>query len=118
VHGRELWRSDGTEAGTLLLEDLEPGLGGSSPEGLVGHGTRLFFSADTTGRGREPWTHDGSIGGATPLDEIAPGPASSSPGLFVRSGWDLFFAADDGVTGRELWALPFRPPGRCGPSAL
>ncbi|MFY0563985.1 ELWxxDGT repeat protein [Archangium lansingense] len=118
VHGRELWRSDGTESGTLLLEDFELGPVGSSPEGLVGHGTRLFFSADTTGRGREPWMHDGGIDGATPLDEIAPGPASSSPGIFVRSGWDLFFAADDGVTGRELWALPFRPPGRCGPPAL
>jgi ELWxxDGT repeat protein len=25
VHGRELWTSDGTEAGTVLVKDIKPG---------------------------------------------------------------------------------------------
>ena len=34
-HGRELWRSDGTQAGTWLIEDLVPGTGSSMPVGAV-----------------------------------------------------------------------------------
>ena len=30
--GIELWRSDGTGAGTFLIKDIEPGTGGSTPE--------------------------------------------------------------------------------------
>ena len=25
THGRELWKSDGTEAGTVLVKDIDPG---------------------------------------------------------------------------------------------
>ena len=27
IHGRELWKSDGTEAGTVLVKDIDPGDG-------------------------------------------------------------------------------------------
>ena len=27
IHGRELWKSDGTEAGTVLVKDIDPGAG-------------------------------------------------------------------------------------------
>ena len=26
MHGEELWRSDGTEAGTLMIKDVNPGV--------------------------------------------------------------------------------------------
>jgi ELWxxDGT repeat protein len=29
-HGAELWKSDGTEGGTVLVKDIEPGNGGIS----------------------------------------------------------------------------------------
>lgn len=35
VHGTELWRSDGANAGTYLLRDIEPGSEGSNPEWLI-----------------------------------------------------------------------------------
>ena len=31
VNGNELWKSDGTEAGTVLVKDINPGSGSSSP---------------------------------------------------------------------------------------
>ena len=31
-HGTELWKSDGTAAGTVLVKDIRPGAGGSYPE--------------------------------------------------------------------------------------
>ena len=31
MHGVELWKSDGTAAGTVLVKDINPGSGGSDP---------------------------------------------------------------------------------------
>ena len=36
--GYALWKTDGSEAGTVLVKDLEPGAFGSSPTGLVAVG--------------------------------------------------------------------------------
>lgn len=43
VHGRELWRSDGTDAGTYLVEDIEPGPDSSSPRSFVRVGNEAFY---------------------------------------------------------------------------
>ncbi|MGH9361411.1 MAG: ELWxxDGT repeat protein, partial [Thermoanaerobaculia bacterium] len=43
--GRELWKTDGTAAGTVLVEDIVPGVVGSDPQNLTAVGGRLFFSA-------------------------------------------------------------------------
>jgi ELWxxDGT repeat protein len=45
VHGKELWVSDGTIAGTQIVIDLEAGSTGSSPAGLIAGGDgRVYFS--------------------------------------------------------------------------
>ena len=31
VHGQELWKSDGTAAGTMLVNDINPGSASSNP---------------------------------------------------------------------------------------
>jgi ELWxxDGT repeat protein len=41
--GRELWRSDGTEAGTALVRDVLPGPSGSDPRSLVAVNGTLFL---------------------------------------------------------------------------
>jgi ELWxxDGT repeat protein len=44
--GRELWRSDGTAGGTVLVKDLYPGERGASPEYLtVFGGSTVYFAA-------------------------------------------------------------------------
>ena len=49
-HGRELWRTDGTRAGTRLVKDVRPGresgLAGGVADGLVAVGGHLYFVAD------------------------------------------------------------------------
>jgi ELWxxDGT repeat protein len=70
-HGTELWTSDGTEAGTRLLADLEPGRQSSGPEGFIELGGRALFSASAAGRSLpyQPrtslWTSDGTTAGTT-----------------------------------------------------
>lgn len=54
-HGRELWQSDGTAAGTFMTQDINPGRAGSSPESLTVAGSRLYLTADDRAHGRELW---------------------------------------------------------------
>jgi ELWxxDGT repeat protein len=60
VHGRELWKSDGTRAGTALVKDIHPSASDSGPSSLTGLGSRLFLAANDGTRGRELWRSDGA----------------------------------------------------------
>jgi ELWxxDGT repeat protein len=55
MSGKELWQSNGTEAGTRQVGDIYPGSGSASPESIAYAGRLLFFSADDGSRGRELW---------------------------------------------------------------
>ncbi len=106
AHGRELWVSDGTLAGTRLVEDVLPGPGSSHPQALRAQGNVLLFSASDGVHGHEPWRSNGTALGTRMLHDVAPGALSSSPTEFTASGQNVYFAANDGTTGFELWALP------------
>lgn len=125
VHGRELWQSDGTKAGTVRVSDIRPGLQGSNPLQLTAALGKLFFSADDGVHGRELWAYDPAVhfGHAPALvRDIMPGPNGSDPSHMTGAGnlinaianpnnGSLYFTADDGVHGRELWkATDLAPP--------
>jgi ELWxxDGT repeat protein len=105
-HGLELWVSDGTEAGTRLVEDVLPGPASSRPRQLHAEGGLLLFSATDGTHGVEPWRSDGTALGTRMLQDIAPGALPSSPVGFTASGPNVCFAANDGTSGFELWAFP------------
>ena len=47
THGYELWKSDGTAAGTVLVKDINPGGStGSGPQSLTNVNGTLFFTAN------------------------------------------------------------------------
>jgi ELWxxDGT repeat protein len=54
-HGGELWQTDGTAAGTRMVDDLAPGPAGSSPGSLTVAGNLLYFSADDGLSGNQLW---------------------------------------------------------------
>jgi ELWxxDGT repeat protein len=58
IHGVELWRTDGTGAGTAMVKDLWPGELGSSPFHLAAIGSALYFQADDGDSGTELWALD------------------------------------------------------------
>jgi ELWxxDGT repeat protein len=70
--GRELWRSDGTPSGTMLLADILPGPSGSSPSGLLRVGGFVYFGADDGAHGREMWRTDATSAG-TGAVHVEPG---------------------------------------------
>src|SRR6187200_3734994 len=62
--GLELWRSDGTAAGTVQVKDINPG-GPSGPNQLTNIDGTVFFGADTgTGTSfADLWKSDGTTAG-------------------------------------------------------
>ena len=56
TNGTELWKSDGTPAGTVLVKDINPGTAGSTPTYLINVGGTLYFAATTTTYGNELWS--------------------------------------------------------------
>lgn len=56
--GVELWRTDGTAAGTVLHQDILPGSDSSNPGVPTPVGCVLMFSARNATQGRELWRMD------------------------------------------------------------
>jgi ELWxxDGT repeat protein len=54
--GVELWKSDGTAAGTVLARPTAPGKISSSPSNLIQLGGKLYFSAYDLEGGAELWS--------------------------------------------------------------
>ncbi|QGJ70889.1 Hypothetical protein PBC10988_25880 [Planctomycetales bacterium 10988] len=100
--GRELWISDGTPDGTMLVKDIEPA-GGSDPSSMVNMNGTLFFTANTASYGRELWISDGTSTGTQLVKDLQAGPTSSEVENLINANGTLFFTANDGSTGVELW---------------
>jgi len=64
THGQELWKSDGTRAGTVMVKDIRPGTEDSFGEGafdwFTNVGGTLFFVANDGTHGSELWRSDGT----------------------------------------------------------
>ena len=72
VHGTELWKSDGTAAGTVMVKDINPGSAWSLPGYFTNVNGTLYFTAN-----------DG-VHGTDARDRARPagsGPMMSSPSM-------------------------------------
>ena len=99
AEGAELWRSDGTAAGTWLVADIWPGGTGSNPGSLAALGSELLFSAEQPGVGRELWKTDGTADGTELVRDIHAGvDLASFPESFFEFNDELYFIAADTVT--------------------
>jgi len=96
VHGGELWKTDGTTAGTVLVRDIRVGKTGSDPTELTDVNGTLFFVAADGSHGRELWKSDGTATGTVLVKDIAPhGPNALIHGL-TAAGDRLYFVATKG----------------------
>jgi ELWxxDGT repeat protein len=107
TNGNELWKSDGTLPGTVMIKDIKPGSGGSFLSGNQGQFTFLdgilFFRADDGISGHELWRSDGSEAGTYLVKDINPGPTGSNPNQFIKLSSTYYFFANNGTNGFELW---------------
>src|SRR5207244_3448853 len=56
--GSELWKTDGTKKGTVMVADINPGPGGSNPTYFMEVNGQILFVADDGTHGRELWKTD------------------------------------------------------------
>lgn len=101
AHGRELWRSDATANGTVMVRDSLPGPASLFPYSLTDVGGTLFFAAANPAPSL--WKSDGTTAGTVRVKDILPGSVGSSPADLAAIDNTVFFSADDGAHGRELW---------------
>ena len=108
----ELWRSDGTEAGTRLVKAI--GINGSSPDeqNWIAVNGKLVFTADDDEHGRELWQSDGTEAGTAMIKDINPFDLTGVPGSpMTQYNGNVFFAANDGQNGLELWVSDLTESG-------
>lgn len=70
---RELWKSDGTKSGTVLVKEMVPGIGTSLPVTLTDVDGTLYFTANDGTTGIDVWTGDGTDAGAVVVSDFPPG---------------------------------------------
>lgn len=110
IHGKELWKTDGTLAGTQMVKDIYvefTPITGSNPGSLVALGNTLIFVATTPEYGAELWKSDGTEAGTQIIKDIRSGTAgingvNATKGMIVFGG-SLYLSLNDGSTGTELW---------------
>lgn len=105
AHGKELWVSDGTEAGTHMVKNIVPDGSNASPYGMRAVDNKLFFGITDGVHGGELWVSDGTEEGTHIVKDINAGAADGYWGHIgsIAVGGTLYFRADDGSTGEELW---------------
>ena len=110
--GRELYKTDGTSAGTTLISDINTsamtfgygysGTNGSNPSYLTVVNNKLYFSATNTTNENELYYTDGTT--VTKID-VYPGASSSSPVYLVNYNNNLYFRATTTAAGLDMHKL-------------
>ena len=104
--GSEIYKTDGTSGGTVLVKDIIPGTVGCRPGDFTIFNGFLYFSAVTTSQGRELWRTDGTGRGTTLFKDIKVGTDSSNnidQYHLTATPTYLLFAAQSASEGIELW---------------
>lgn len=105
--GRELWVTDGTQAGTKLVKDINPGPDSGEVRYLTVYNGKLYFGANDGVHNHELWVSDGTEAGTVMLKNIGYDDISFTnagyPAEFKEYNGKLYFSANDGTNGYELW---------------
>lgn len=100
ARGRELYRTDGTTAGTELVFDVNPGAASAFPRELVVWNGKLYFVADSAASGAELWVTDGVT--TQMVVDLNPNGSGRVQGLAVLNA-GLVFVGQDGASGQAVW---------------
>jgi ELWxxDGT repeat protein len=96
--GRELWKTDGTPAGTSLVKDILPGTGSGNISDLGIAGGLLFFRANN-GSGEQLWRSDGTEAGTFPVSDSYSTPMMT----VVVAGDKAYFRPGASPLGAEVY---------------
>jgi trimeric autotransporter adhesin len=97
--GRELWRSDGTVNGTVLVKDINVGRSGGSYSNFLEFKGMVYFVANDGVNGYQLWTTDGSTSGTRQVSNNV----YQAVEKLVTDGNYIYFLKKDGDYVLDLW---------------
>lgn len=102
VHGVELWKTDGTAAGTVMVKDVLPGSGGSNPHdfAVLANG-EMFFNTEIPVLDKYLWRTDGTAAGTKQMKDFGNAYLLQTGNLVMDN--TLFFFDGNQNDTRELW---------------
>lgn len=108
AEGNELWKTDGTPEGTVLVKDIDTsgdGLAINGSSGMVIYNDFLYFAANNGSDGVELWKTDGSTNGTVQVANINAAAASSEPRELQVVGDYLYLFANNGSNNGVMYEL-------------
>ena len=101
--GIELYKTNGTSAGTTLVKDINPGSGDGFLGGSAVVGDHLLFGANNGVNGNELWKSNGTASGTVMIKDINPGSGNGFPGSVYVYNNVLYFTGKTTTHGLEPW---------------
>ncbi len=99
TNGKELWKTDGTAAGTILVKDIKPGTGSSQSSGFCKIPSTTLFIAQSVGLESKLWKTDGTTSGTEQIPVAEPFYIVNQD--MARLGNKVIFFAHNTVDGYE-----------------
>ena len=105
VHGKELWVTDGTTAGTGLVIDINPGSASSLIDYIYAFKNKIYFFASKNSQYLQFWQSDGTEAGTKILkDSLAiDGAFEYYAASYAIMNDELFFTMQNQNNKDELW---------------
>ncbi len=110
TNGIELWKSDGSAAGTAMIADINTvsTTPNSNPSNLTLFQNKVFFNAQggdvAPATGQELYSSSGTAIGTAIVTDLNPGIANGNPfNLVVLNPTTMLFAGNNGTSGSELF---------------
>ncbi len=100
--GPEPFSYDGTTL-PVIVQDINSGTAGSSPDNFVVVNNNIYFRANTDAEGYELYRYIPASGMLNRITDINAGSDSSITGNITVFGGNLYFTVEQATTGNELW---------------
>src|SRR5688500_12000378 len=100
--GTELYKSDGTAAGTVRVKDIRPGSASASPSRFFAWDGAVYFSANDGVNGNELWKTDGTEAGTVLFKEFVTGSVGVISDNLVDAG-DMLLFTNSSANITKLW---------------
>ena len=99
TNGKELWKTDGTAAGTIMIKDIKAGIGNSQSSGFCKIPSTTLFIAQSVGLESKLWKTDGTTAGTEQISVAEPFFIVNQD--MVKLGNKVIFFAHNTVDGYE-----------------
>lgn len=104
THGLELWKSDGTDAGTVMVKEINSLTGHANPDFFTNVDGILFFTAqDGVSPRHRLYKSDGTEAGTVLVKDIDTGIPGDGPVYLTNLNGTLFFTTAGESGNAELW---------------